>query len=107
MDIQLRRGILEVCVLKALSQGESYGYQIVKDISPFVAMSESTLYPILKRLEAAGALTAESREHNGRLRRYYAITPRGRARIGDFLTEWEEVMRAYDFIKGDIKNDKS
>ncbi len=105
MDIQLRRGILEVCVLKALCDGESYGYQIIKDISPFVAMSESTLYPILKRLESAGSLTAVSREHNGRLRKYYSITPAGLARIGEFLTEWEEVMRAYDFIKGDYKND--
>ncbi len=106
MDIQLRRGILEVCVLKALSGGESYGYQIIKDISPFVAMSESTLYPILKRLEASGALTVESREHNGRLRKYYSVTPVGLARIGAFLTEWEEVTRAYEFIKGDWKNDK-
>ncbi len=106
MDIQLRRGILEVCVLKALTGGESYGYQIIKDISPFVAMSESTLYPILKRLESAGALTVTSREHNGRLRKYYSITPVGLGRIGAFLTEWEEVKRAYDYIKGDQVNDK-
>ncbi len=102
MDIQLRRGILEVCVLKALSRGDSYGYQIIKDISPYVQMSESTLYPILKRLEAAGALTSFSREHNGRLRKYYAITGSGRNRIDAFLQEWEDVKRAYDFIKGDM-----
>lgn len=106
MDAQLRRGILEVCVLKALSSGESYGYRIIKDISPYVEMSESTLYPILKRLEASGALTVASREHNGRLRKYYSITGEGLARIGSFLTEWEGVMRAYDFIKGDICNEK-
>lgn len=106
MDIQLRRGILEVCVLKALSDGESYGYQIIKDISPFVAMSESTLYPILKRLEAAGALTVWSREHNGRLRKYYRITDTGRERIRAFLAEWEDVTRAYNYIKGDQRNDK-
>ncbi len=99
MDAQLRRGILEVCVLKALSEGESYGYQIIKDISPFIAMSESTLYPILKRLEGAGALTVTSREHNGRLRKYYAITSVGRRRITAFLTEWEDVTRAYDYIR--------
>ena len=88
MDAQLRRGILEVCVLTALCEGESYGYQIIKDISPFIAMSESTLYPILKRLEGAGALTVTSREHNGRLQR-----------ITSFLTEWEDVTRAYDYIR--------
>lgn len=106
MDIQLRRGILEVCVLKALTEGESYGYQIIKDISPYIAMSESTLYPILKRLEASGALTVTSREHSGRLRKYYSITPEGRGRIGAFLTEWGDVMRAYDYIKGETENDK-
>ncbi len=102
MDTQLRRGILEVCVLKALSRGESYGYQIIKDISPYVQMSESTLYPILKRLEAAGALTSYSREHSGRLRKYYAITGSGRNRIDAFLQEWEDVKKAYDFIKGEM-----
>ena len=71
----------------------------VTDISPFIAMSESTLYPILKRLEGAGALTVTSREHNGRLRKYYAITPAGRQRITSFLTEWEDVTRAYDYIR--------
>ncbi len=106
MDSQLRRGILEVCVLKALSDGESYGYQIIKDISPFVAMSESTLYPILKRLEAAGALTVWSREHNGRLRKYYRITDAGRERIRAFLAEWEDVTRAYNYIKGDPEHEK-
>lgn len=102
MDTQLRRGILEVCVLKALSRGESYGYQIIKDISPYVQMSESTLYPILKRLEAAGALTSYSKEHSGRLRKYYAITGSGRNRIDAFLHEWEDVKKAYDFIKGEM-----
>ncbi len=99
MDIQLKRGILDVCVLKVLAGGDSYGYQIIKDLSDHVKISESTLYPILKRLEAAGALTVYSREHNGRLRKYYSITDVGRERIKVFLSEWDEVMRAYDFIK--------
>ena len=106
MDAQLRRGILEVCVLKALSDGESYGYRIIKDISPYVTMRESTLYPILKRLEGSGALTVVSREHNGRLRKYYSITKAGFERIASFLTEWEDVMRAYDYIKGDLRHEK-
>ena len=106
MDIQLKRGLLDVCVLKALEDGDSYGYRIIKDISPFVTMSESTLYPILKRLESAGSLTVYSQEHNGRLRKYYSLTDQGRARIRDFLTEWEEVMRAYEFIKGGIHREE-
>ncbi len=99
MDAQLRRGVLDVCVLRALCEGDSYGYRIVKDISPFVTISESTLYPILKRLESMGCLTVYSVEHSGRLRKYYAITEAGRERIRDFLTEWEEIMRAYAYIK--------
>jgi len=99
MDIQLKRGLLDVCVLKAISRGDSYGYQIIKDLDGHVTMSESTLYPILKRLENAGCLTVYSREHNGRLRKYYSITETGKTRILDFLSEWEEVMLAYEFIK--------
>ncbi len=99
MDIQLKRGMLDVCVLKALSGGDSYGYQIIKDLSPFVEMSESTLYPILKRLESARHLTVYSREHNGRLRKYYSITDSGRFRIREFLEDWEDIMRAYRYIQ--------
>ncbi|MBQ7309326.1 MAG: PadR family transcriptional regulator, partial [Clostridia bacterium] len=77
MDIQLKRGLLEVCVLAAIKDEESYGYQIVKDVKPYIAISESTLYPILRRLEEAGMLTVRSVEHTGRLRKYYRITDAG------------------------------
>lgn len=100
MDIQLKRGLLEVCVLAALVKGDSYGYRIIKDISPCVQMSESTLYPILKRLESTGAVTAYSVEHSGRLRKYYKITQAGHTRIEDFKREWQEVVEIYEFISG-------
>lgn len=99
MDVQLKRGLLEVCVLKSLQDSDSYGYQIIKDVSPYIEISESTLYPILKRLEAGELLTAYSVEHNGRLRKYYRITQTGVARINEFLDEWGEVMHVYSFIK--------
>lgn len=99
MDAQLRRGILEVCVLRALRDQDSYGYQIIKDISPYVVISESTLYPILRRMETAGYVSERSVEHNGRLRKYYHLTERGNGRITEFLTEWESLMRAYQYIK--------
>lgn len=98
MDGQMKRGLLEACVLTLLSRGESYGYQLIRDLGQVMAISESTLYPVLRRLEAAGCLTVCSREHNGRLRKYYNITPVGAARIDAFLTEWEEVDRVYTFI---------
>ena len=101
MDIQLKRGLLEICVLKALEQQDSYGYQIIKDLSGAVTLSESTLYPILTRMQSAGCIAEYSVEHNGRLRKYYHLTPVGKGRIEEFLTEWAEVQRAYDFIRGD------
>jgi PadR family transcriptional regulator PadR len=102
MDIQLKRGMLDACVLAAIQDGESYGYQMLKDMKPYVELSESTLYPILRRLEGADCLTVRTAEHNGRLRKYYAITPRGRARLEDFKKEWKELLSIYRFVtKGD------
>ncbi len=98
MDIQLKRGLLEVSVLAAIKNEDSYGYRIIKDISPHVAISESTLYPILRRLEAAELLTVYAVEHNGRLRKYYHITDAGRARLVAFREEWREIMAIYDFV---------
>ena len=98
MDIQLKRGLLEICVLGAIKDKESYGYQIIKDIKPFAEISESTLYPILRRLEASKLLSVKAVEHNGRLRKYYFITPLGLQRIEEFKKEWEEMLLIYNFI---------
>lgn len=98
MDVQLKKGMLEVCVLKALSYGESYGYKIISDLSPHIEISESTLYPILKRLQASGCLTVDSREHNGRLRKYYNITPLGHEKISEFIESWSQIEKIYDYI---------
>ena len=108
MDIQLKRGILDVCVLAAIKDEESYGYKIIKDMKPYLDMSESTLYTILKRLEAADMLTVRTAEHNGRLRKYYHITRAGLVRIEEFKNEWREVMSMSQFIaKEDLKNDQA
>ena len=102
MDVQLKRGLLDICVLAAIKDEESYGYQIVKDMKPYVDISESTLYPILRRLETQELLTVRSAEHNGRLRKYYRITDAGLTRIHAFKEEWREIMSIYQFVtKGD------
>ena len=107
MDIQLKRGLLDVCVLAAIKGGESYGYKIIKDMKPYIEMSESTLYTILKRLELANMLTVRTAEHGGRLRKYYKITKAGLGRIEDFKDEWREVMSIYQFVsKEESGNDK-
>lgn len=98
MDIQLKRGLLDVCVLAAIKDGDSYGYQIIKDMKPYVEISESTLYPILRRLESGNMLTVRSAEHNGRLRKYYHITDAGLERLADFREEWKQIMSIYRFI---------
>lgn len=98
MDIQLKRGLLDVCVLAAIKNEDSYGYQIIKDMKPHLELSESTLYTILKRLETADMLVVKSVEHNGRLRKYYHITERGLDRIEEFREDWKEILSIYNFI---------
>ena len=98
MDIQLKRGLLDICVLSAIKSEDSYGYKIIKDIKPCIEMSESTLYTILKRLELGGMLTVWTAEHGGRLRKYYHITKKGLKRIEDFKLEWREVISIYNFV---------
>jgi PadR family transcriptional regulator PadR len=98
MDVQLKRGILDVCVLAAIKDDESYGYKIIKDMKPYIELSESTLYTVLKRLETANMLTVRTAEHGGRLRKYYNITELGIKRIEEFKEEWREVMAIYKFV---------
>ena len=100
MDVQLKRGLLDVCVLAAIQNEESYGYQIIKDMKPYLELSESTLYTILKRLETAEMLTVRTAEHGGRLRKYYRITEAGRGRIAEFEKEWREMVLIYQFVTG-------
>ena len=98
MDIQLKRGLLVVCVLAAIRKSDSYGCQIIKDMKPYIVLSESTLYTILKRLEAAHMLTVKMVEYQGRLRKYYSITEQGIKRIDEFIEDWGEIQAIYRFI---------
>ncbi|MEF9973870.1 MAG: PadR family transcriptional regulator [Clostridia bacterium] len=99
MDAQLKKGLLEIGILTALLPGDSYGYQIIKDVSGVVAISESTLYPILRRLESATCLTVYTQEHSGRLRKYYHLTDMGREKIREFLDEWDQMTAIHHFIE--------
>ncbi len=105
MDAQLKRGLLDVCVLAAIKNGDSYGYKIIKDMKPYIEISESTLYTILKRLELSNMLTVRTSQHGGRLRKYYHITQAGLGRIADFKKEWREVMAIYQFVAKEDRED--
>jgi len=103
MDAQMKKGLLEVCVLSAIRDEESYGYKIISELEPYIKISESTLYPILGRLESSGAVSTHSVEHNGRLRKYYRINALGRAKIAEFIEDMDEFKRISNFITRDGK----
>ena len=98
MDAQLKRGVLDVCVLAAIKNEDSYGYKIIKDVKPVLELSESTLYTILKRLEEANMIEVRVALHEGRVRKYYHITVKGLQRLEEFLNDWNEMMGIYSFI---------
>lgn len=98
MDAQLKKGLLEVCVLAAIREEESYGYKIISDLSPYIEISESTLYPILRRLESGGAVTTRTEVYNGRLRKYFRITALGQEKINDFVDAMEQFKVISEFI---------
>lgn len=98
MDAQLKKGLLEVCVLAVIRTGETYGYKIISDLAPCIEISESTLYPILRRMETSGAVTTRSEIYNGRARKYFCITKLGLAKIDEFIQTMSEFKRISDFI---------
>ena len=103
MDTQLKRGLLDVCVLAAIKSEDSYGYKIIKDIQPYLQISESSLYPVLRRLETADMLSVYSVEHNGRLRKYYRINNKGIMRLNAFSEEWKELTAIYNYVTREVK----
>ncbi|HIY92893.1 PadR family transcriptional regulator [Companilactobacillus sp. HBUAS56275] len=100
MNSQLKKGLLDVCVLAELRNSESYGYAIIRDLEPMIEISESTLYPILKRLLAKKAITVTKRIHNNRIRKYYKITDIGENEITEFLNDWHHVEKIVDYVRG-------
>ena len=80
--------LLDAMVLAILSQADTYGYQITKDIQAHFAVSESTLYPVLRRLQKNGSLITYDQPYQGRNRRYYQITPAGRDLLEQYRQDW-------------------
>lgn len=103
MDRQLRKGLLEFCVLAAIKEEDSYGYKMIEDISPYIEISESTLYPILRRLEVAGRVKSYNTEYNNRLRKYFSITEAGKGALKEFEKDRIELLKVLNFIAGGQK----
>ncbi len=107
MDAQLKKGFIEACVLSVLKKGDSYGYRMIRDISPYMELSESTLYPVLRRMEKGSLLRSYTAAYEGRLRRYFSITDEGRESLLTFQQELSQLTKILDFIKGEDINEQS
>lgn len=99
MDIQLKKGLLDLMVLASIKYEDSYGYKIIQDISSIIDISESTLYPILKRLEKQKLVKTYKTTHNSRIRKYYQINQNGLEKLKQSIEDFDEIKRMYDFIK--------
>ena len=98
MDIQLKKGILDVLVLSILKGEDLYGYKLSEQVNGIVQIAETALYPILRRLKEHGLLKTYSVEHNGRLRKYYSITESGKAHLNKSIKDLAELQKIIENI---------
>lgn len=95
MNIQFKKGVLELCVLSMLAGKDRYGYELVNEISKNIAIAEGTIYPLLRRLKDEGYLTTYIEESSeGPARKYYQLTDLGRSTKDNLIQEWQL------FVKG-------
>ena len=99
--------LLDACVLAVLARGDTYGYSLTQQVREVMEISDSSLYPVLRRLQQEGYLTTYNQPYQGRNRRYYSITDGGRARYAFYRTSWEDYKRKLDqVIEGGAENDQ-
>ena len=90
LQIQLRKGVLEMCVLALLSAGDNYAYEIAARMAESVGMGEGTVYPLMRRMQNDGLVTTYLKEsESGPPRKYYRLTKSGRAAFEAQRAEWE------------------
>jgi len=98
MIIQASGLLLDGCVLSLISKEDAYGYSLTQQVKTALGVSESTLYPVMRRLQTEGSLTAYDVSHNGRNRRYYQITDKGREKYESCAREWENFTQRVNHI---------
>lgn len=104
MDAQMKKGLLDVCVLYTLKKEDTYGYKLTQEITGLLDTSESALYPVLRRLESQDLLETYSTEHSGRLRKYYRITALGINRLEEYIKELKDLKNVLDYLMGGGNN---
>ncbi|RYL88870.1 PadR family transcriptional regulator [Sporolactobacillus sp. THM19-2] len=102
MNVQFKKGVLELCVLILIADKDQYGYELAQNISDKIEVAEGTLYPLLRRLTKEGYLsTYLSESTEGPPRKYYSITEKGESYMKTLIREWKQFSKAVDqFIKG-------
>ena len=107
MNIQFKKGVLELCALALLAKKNRYGYELVNEISKTISISEGTIYPLLRRLKNDGYVTTYLEESSeGAPRKYYQLTKSGKEMGKELKEEWLTfVKQVNSFIKGGVKNE--
>ncbi len=107
MNIQFKKGVLELCVLVLLAKQDRYGYELVHTISKHIAISEGTVYPLLRRMTKEGYCTTYLQESNeGPSRKYYKLTEKGKEYMRQLKSEWDEFVRGVNEIMEEGVNDE-
>ncbi|MBP3908380.1 MAG: PadR family transcriptional regulator [Turicibacter sp.] len=102
MNAQYKKGVLELCVLKLIQQGDLYGYETVQKVSSYIEVTESTIYPLLRRLTKEGYLETYNKESTeGPMRKYYSMTVEGEVYLATLLRDWDEMVESVQrLLKG-------
>jgi len=101
MRFSVAGALLDACVLGALSRSPTYGYDLTQQIGACLPVSESTLYPVLRRLLGEGLLSTYDEPFDGRNRRYYRLTPPGAQALAVYLNDWDEYRETVErLLKG-------
>ena len=105
MNIQFKKGVLELCVLSLLNRRDFYGYELVEHISEYISISEGTIYPLLRKFRNEGYVTNYLQEsQEGPPRKYYKLTPRGKEVYEQLDLEWTNfVTGVNNIIRGDLE----
>lgn len=98
MGMQLGGSLLDFLVLAILKHGDTYGYVLTQKAKELMDISDSTLYPVLRRLQKDGALTTYDQPFQGRNRRYYSITEQGRIMLANYVSQWNDYKTNIDRI---------